>query len=401
MPRSWPRLLGLLLLVSPVAASTQTFEVEEEDDDFSFEGEEEEEDEEAPERLDEDDDLEVEEDEEELEEFVEPEEGGEDLLGEEDPATLPAAGDSEALYRETADRLSRLPADEQLLGWDQYLAQYPNTVFRKRIEARKEELEDILYRDATGSSVAQPETPASGLDAQDREIDFAHAMQLGQLNTRTRIQAGFEWGLPNYINLFADYERAFGQRVSGHVGIRRRYSGYSIEAGPRFALVKSPRTQTIISINPDLHFNTNPSFPAFAPSIAAGKRLGKLDAQLQAGVDFELRSEQTADGTGTTTGLRTRFRGGASFFYAASDTVGFFGETYLNMRQVQPDNAFDGSLFSFNVVTFGMKFFPAVKSRPGEAPIETNIGATVPYMQSYWQYHYGSIMGQFNYYPED
>mgnify|MGYP000206046223 CR=1 FL=1 len=400
MPRSWPAVLGLLLILAP-AASAQTFEVEEEDDDFSFEGEESEE--EAPDRLEEDDDLTVNEDDESLEEFVEPAEGGQDLLGEEDqPRIMGPGGDSEQIYRATVDRLAKMPADEQLLGWDQYLADYPNTVFRERILARKQELEDQLYanpsgrRPTTGNTTGRP-----GVDAQDQELDFAHAMQLGQLNTRSRIQAGFEWGLPNYINLFADYEKAFSQRVSAHVGVRRRYSGFSIEAGPRLALVKSPRTQTIVTFIPDFHFNTNPGFPALSPTIAAGKRFGKLDAQLHGAVDIELRSETDEAGTGTTTGIRTRFHGGASFYYAATDTVGFFGETYLNMRQVQADNAFDGRLFSFNVVTFGMKFFPSVKSRPGEQPIETNVGATVPYQQSYWQYHYGSIMAQMNYYPED
>ena len=30
--------------------------------------------------------------------------------------------------------------------------------------------------------------------------------------------------------------------------------------------------------------------------------------------------------------------------------------------------------------------------------IEINIGATIPFMQQYWQYHYGSVMGQFYYF---
>jgi len=397
MPRSWPAALALLLLAAPVA-SAQTFEVEEDEDDFSFEGEEEEE--EAPERLDTEDDLTVEEDEEGLEEFVEPVEGGEDLLGDDQPqGPRLGTGDSEQIYRATSDRLARMPVDEQLLGWDQYLQQYPMTVFRERIEARKRELEDQLYnKRPTGPSTAQTNTV---VDAQDKELDFAHAMGLGQLNTRGRIQAGFEWGLPNYINLYGDYERAFGQRVSAHAGVRRRYSGYSIEIGPRFALVKSPRTKTIISFNPDFHFNTNPGFPALAPQLGIGKRFGKLDAQLHGGVDLEIRSELDESGTSTSSGLRTRIRGGANFYYAASETVGFFAETYINMRQVQADAAFDGGLFNFNVVTFGMKFFPEMKSRPGEAPLETNVGASVPYMQQYWQYHFGSIGAQVNYYPED
>lgn len=398
MPRSW--LLTVLLgFTSPALAGPDDFDVEDDDDDFSFEGEES--DEAKPERLEEDDDLEVEEDEEALEDFVEPEETGPDLLGEESTTPVLQAGDSEQTYRATEARLARMPADEQLLGWDQYLAQYPNTVFRPRIEARMTELEEQLYRrgPATGSTTGSGS--GTGVDALDQQVDLAHAMQLGQLNTRSRLQAGFEWGLPDYINLFVDYEKAFKPKVSAHVGVRRRYSGFSVEAGPRFALVKSPRTQTIISFSPDVHFNVNPGFPALSPTLAAGKRFGKLDAQLQVSTDIELRSELEAGGLSTTSNIRTRYHGGASFYFAASETVGFFAETNLNMRPVQADGAFDGGLFRFNVITFGMKLFPSLNSRPGERPVEANIGATVPYMQQYWQYHYGSIMGQVNYYPED
>lgn len=394
MPRSW--LLALFIGLSPVAlAGPDDFEVEDDDDDFSFEGEEEET---APDRLETGDDLEVEEDEDALEEFVEPEEGAQDLLGEEPVARPVASGDTEADYRATEQRLARMPPDEQIIGWDQYLQQYPGTPFRSRIEARMAELEDEMYQRRRGGTGDAAGT--AGVDALSSEVDLAHAMQLGQLNTRTRLQAGFEWGLPDYINLFVDYEKAFTKRFSVHGGIRRRYSGFSLEVGPRIALVKSPRTQTIVSINPDIHFNTNPGFPAFSPNIAAGKRFGRVDAQIHFTTDFELRSEEEVGGLSTTTKLRTRYHGGASVFVSASDTVGFFAETYLNMRPVQADAAFEGGLFRFNVVTFGMKFFPSLKSRPGEMPVEANVGATVPYMQRYWQYHYGSVMGQVNYYPE-
>jgi hypothetical protein len=399
---TWPMLLTVFLsaVATPAFAGPDDFEVDDDDDDFTFEDAEEEE-EEAPERLEEDDDLTVEEDEEALEEFVESEEQpAQDLLGEEGTAPVLQAGDSEQTYRATEARLARMPADEQLLGWDQYLQQYPNTVFRERIEARMVELEEQLYRRGAGSGSSGSGSGA-GVDALDAQVDLAHAMQLGQLNPRTRLQAGFEWGLPDYINLFVDYEKAFTNKLSAHAGVRRRYSGFSVEIGPRIALVKSPRTNTIISFSPDVHFNVNPGFPAFSPTIAAGKRFGKVDAQVHVSTDIELRSELEEGGLSTTSKVRTRYHGGASIYVAASETVGFFGETYLNMRPVQADAAFDGGLFRFNVITFGMKFFPSVNSRPGERPVEANLGATVPYMQQYWQYHYGSVMGQVNYYPED
>jgi len=400
--RSW--LFAALLVVPTVGlAGPDDFEIEDEDDDIVFDDEETTEPEDRPDR---EDDLTVDENEDDLEDFtdtVEGEEGEEgeevapptDLLGDDPSANQDLGADSEAIYRRTFDRLSRMPPDEELLGWEEYLATYPNSVFRARIEGRMKELEAEMYavrQPASGSSTGE-------VDAQDQQIDFAHAMQLNQLNPRSRLQVGFEWGLTDYMNLFADYEKAFGQRISAHAGIRRRYSGFGLELGPRFALVKSPRTMTIVSIWPDIHVNLNPAFPAFAPKIGAGKRFGKLDAQVQGGVDLEVRSENDLTG-GTTTKLRTRYSGGVSLFYAASETVGFFGEAYLNLRPVAADAAFDGSTFNFHVVSFGLKFFPGIKSRPGEKPLEVNTGATVPVAQNYWQYHYGSIMGQVNYYMD-
>ena len=384
-------LFAAALCLSSLAHARSDDEIEEEDDDITF-GEETAP---TPPRPTEDDDLTVEEDETELETFTDPQ-GGDDLLGADPNAQLQLGGDTEAIFRKEWERLGALRPDEELLGWEQYLGKYPATVFRARIQGRMEELEAALYADGTRRPTGQ-----AAVDAKDRQLDFAHALQLDQLNPRSRIQAGFEWGLPDYMNLFADYEKAFGKKFSAHAGIRRRYSGFSLELGPRIALVKSPRTMTIVSFWPDIRINTNPAFPSLHPTLGAGKRFGKLDAQAQAGVGLEVRSEATADGAGKTPQLRTRYSGGVSLFYAATDTVGFFGETYLNLRPVAADGAFEGGTFNFHVATFGMKVFPKVPNRPGERPIEVNAGATVPYAQKYWQYHYGSIMGQFNYYPED
>lgn len=324
-----------------------------------------------------------------LEEFRD-EGDGPDLLGEEGRA--PVSGDTEQIYRATQAKLSKLGPDEEVAGWEAYLAQYPNSVFRPRIESRMEELMDQLYE----GGIQRPgsETPVDALKA---EIDFAQPLQLENINPRTRVQVGFEWGLPSYMNLVADYEHAFLRNLSAHAGVRRRYQGWNLEIGPRWALVKSTRTQTLVTLFADLHFNTLPAYPGLRPQLAAGKRFGKLDAQIQGGVDLELRTFLGAGDT-KTTNLQTRFIGGANLYYAASDRVGLFAETYLNMKPVGEDGAFGGALYRFNVVTFGMKFYPANKGDAAEKDLEVNFGATVPYMQQYWQYHYGSIMGQANYY---
>jgi hypothetical protein len=176
--------------------------------------------------------------------------------------------------------------------------------------------------------------------------------------------------------------------------VRRRYLGFNVETGIRWALVKSPRTNTIVSLIADLRVNTIPTYPALRPQLAAGKRFGRLDAQIQGGVDLEYRAWLGPDLETTVRAFQPNIVGGLSMYYAASDRVGLFAETASYMRPLPSEGAFDGGLFRFNIVSFGMKFFPGTKDKDKEV----NVGATVPYMQQWWQFHYGSIMGQFNYY---
>ena len=187
------------LLALPVTASAgpDDFEIQDEDDDIVFDDEEP-----APDdRPDREDDLTVEEDEGELEDFTDqPVDSeatpGADLLGDDPSGNVNLGAHNETIYRQSFDRLSRRTPDEELLGWEQYLATYPNSVFRPRIEGRMKELEAALYAAPSAGRVAQG---AGAADAQDQQIDFAHAMQLNQLNPRSRLQVGFEWGLTDYM----------------------------------------------------------------------------------------------------------------------------------------------------------------------------------------------------------
>jgi hypothetical protein len=386
------RTLGLalgLVLAAPALAQDDGFEL---DDDFDIEGGEEDEEEEQ-ERLEKADDLEstesTEQQDQGLDDFRDTSEDGEEETGEtmdllDEEPVAPDAGDSEKLYRDTEATLKRLGADEQLAGWEQYLASYPTTVFRPRIEARMDELMTELY----SGRISTGDGGNSEVDALRAEIPFSQAMQLENLNPRTRLQAGFEWGLPSYVNLLVDYEHALARSLSVHGGVRRRYQGWNIEGGVRWALVKSTRTDTIISLIGDVRLNANPAYPAFRPQLAAGKIFGeKLHLQLQAGPDLAVQEP-----------FGLRIVGGAAAYFAASDVVGVFAETKLDFKSLGEDQAFQGGLFTFNVLSFGMKFYPKNKNKPESQDVEVNFGATVPYWQEYWQFHYGSVMGQANYY---
>jgi hypothetical protein len=316
------------------------------------------------------------EDDDDLEDFRDKD--GDKLDLEDDDGVGPSA-DTEAYYRKTLDRLSKLDVDEQIEGWEQYLAQFPTTPYRSRIEKQIEDLTDQLYANRPGGRPGET-------DAMDTELDFAHPLQLENFNPRTRFQAAFEYGLPSYANLVLDYEHAFARQFSVHGGVRRRYLGFNAEVGARYALVKSPRTKMLVTAMVDLRANANPFYPGVRPQLAIGKQFGKLDAGLIGGTDLTIHEGVTANVTG-----------GAMLFYSFSDRVGGFAETYAYVRTLGPDELFDGGVFTFDVMTFGLKFYPGKEGSARDK--EVNFGATVPYAQQYWQFHFGSIMGQFNYYP--
>ncbi len=293
-----------------------------------------------------------------------------DLLeGEEDEDVLQAEGaDTAAIYRAALKEMKELPPEEELLAWEEYLRRYPNTRFREQIEARQEELNDIIYNTRIEVPGGQQE------DARHAELDFATGVQIEPIDPRTRARVGVEWGFPSWGNLLAEYEHAITRQFSAHAGIRHRYSGWNLEAGTRYALVKSPRTNMLVTGLLDLHFNANPFFLGVRPQVAVGKRLdvaGGLDLQAQVGTDLEVRSP-----------FSYRILAGINAFLRLSGTVGVFLESTVNMRP-GPEGA---GPFAFNLLGVGMRF------EPRKLPADILFSASAPYYQNYWGYHYGSAM---------
>ena len=296
-----------------------------------------------------------------------------DLLGDDPDPAQPLGTDSAELYRATLDKVRGMDPDEEMQIWDAYLRQHPTTSFRPQIEKRVSELEDALY-DLNRIRTPDPEPG----DADEQQLAFSQGVLLENINPRQRVMVLIEYGLPDYAGFGVDYEHPFSRSVSVHGGLRRRFTGANVEAGARWALVKSARTHTFVTLIGDVRFNLAPAFVAFRPQIAAGKRFGKLDLQAQAGVDIAPRAN-----------LDFRMIGGINATYRASDAVALFAETSVFMSSLSGDFG----LYRFNMFTFGMKFFPRQKAKKPENT-EINLGAAVPYTSAYWQYHFGSLTGQ-------
>ena len=301
----------------------------------------------------------------------------EDEEGDAEDVEIGGPGEDTAdIYRKFLNNMEDLGPDEEIISWEQYLQKYPNSLFRAKIEARIDDISDEQFNERLTRN-------EGGLvDAGQAELEFTTPLLLESIDPRTKLRAGFEWGYPAYINLLLDYEKQLQRDLSVHGGIRNRYTGWNAEAGVRYAFIKSARMQALVTGIFDIHLNTNPVFLGVRPQLGVGKRFGdSLDAQAIFGPDFEL---------GSPVGIR--WLGGANLTYHTADIVSFFAEFSSQMKHLGWDEASNGP-FRFNVVTFGLKIAPK------EHSIST-IAASVPASYAYWGYHFGSIMGDMNYYMD-
>ena len=291
--------------------------------------------------------------------------------------------DTPEIYKSFQAKLERLGPTEEAIEWQQYLVKYPNSLYRSRIEKRVDELESDLYDESVAERYVEKK------DAELSEIYFAQPLFLENIDPRHKLHVGFEMGLPNYLNLLIDYERQIQRNLSAHVGTRQRYTGQNIEAGVRYAFIKSARTQSLVTGIADIHVNTNPGYPAFRPQIAAGKRFTlpnnlKIDGMAQVGTDVLFFK-----------GVDPRMVGGFHVAVIPSPTVRFFLESQIYMK----DFGWENGAFAFNTVTFGLKFFDRKTDEPDR--YEAGVGATVPYYYNYWRQHFGAIAGDFNLYLDE
>lgn len=304
-----------------------------------------------------------------------------DELGDDEIST--EGQDNSAIYRKAVEQAKELRPEEELLHWERYLNKYPNTLFRDRIDQRVNELGDAAYDERI-------DRPGDGYeDAKDREIHFAQPILLENPDPRSRLRVAGEMGFPDYLGVVVDFEYAFLRQASAHVAARSRYTGFSVETGAKYALIKSARTNTLLTGLFDLHINLDPdAYLGLRPQIAFGQRLevlGRpLDLQVQTGLELEARS---------TPGVR--YIGGVNASYQVTDVVSVFAEGSYNLKASKLDLTSAGP-FAFNVLTFGMRFSPAQAKF-----VTVNLNANAPVSYNYWSYHTGAVQVEGNLYLDE
>jgi len=366
---------NLTLLTSASTAWAQ-------DDDW-LDGEDEEE---ETERSDDDvEDIDLEEDPDESKingRTVEGAEGDGLYLGEEyETQQLRGEGEDDAdIYRTFKEELERLDSAEEAISWQEYLDQYPKSIFRPAIEQRILELEAELYGERIEDRYRN-----DGGDGTS-EIKLTQPVFLSNIDPRQKLHAGFELGFPAQFNLILDYEHQLKRELSVHGGLRSSVSGTYFEPGVKYAFIKSARLQMLSTANLDLLLGGN---LGVRPTIGWGKRFTLkndvlLDTMAQVGSEFIF--SPTFD---------PRLQGGFQIAVAPTETIRFFAESSVYMKDITWNR---GDAFAFNTFTFGIKFFDQKNSR--DSKYEVGTATNIPYYYKYWRQHYGSIAGDINWYFE-
>ncbi len=350
---------------------------EEDDEDLFGEGEESETSGESGESgqedvFSEDEDIDFE-DEEEAKDLLEGEESAEERLQQE-------GVDSAEIYRAQVAEVKGSAPDEEIMAWEAYLEDYPNSLFRDTIQARIDTLVGAQFNAIDGLEEQR-------VDAASEEIRFVSPVLMGNLNPRTRFHANIEFGIPGYFGTNVDFEYAFKRNISLHGGLAGRFNGLGVEIGPRWAFVKSTRHQLVATLIGDVRVNLDPLYFAFRPQLGVAKIWGPVQLHAYVGTEVEARQFSTP-----------AVLGGLSISGRVADSVGLFAETQLYFRGLGSDN--DAGYYSFNNVVIGLRFFFGDKKGNND-PFEMALAGGMPYQMQYLGAYQANVMGQFDYYFND
>ncbi len=284
--------------------------------------------------------------------------------------------DTAQIYRDAEAKYRELSLEEELLAWERYLEKYPKTLFRDRVDGRIEDITQLLYEERVPGS----DRGARTQDAAKAELNFLLPVHLSAPDPRRHFTLEASWGYPNWVTFQFDYEHSFFREFSLHAGIDRDLTGLAIVVGPKYALIKSARTGTLLSVSLDLKGNANPGFAGLRPAVSFGQRLRVLDGLdllAQAGVDMELRSPFGA-----------RWEFGFAAELHPNETVSVFFESNSNLKFLG-DEA--NTTFTFMTGVFGLKFVPRKGDKDGNGRVEAGLAADAPYSYHYWGFYRGGV----------
>ncbi len=291
--------------------------------------------------------------------------------------------DTAALYRAAKDSVKEALPQEELIVWEEYLQKYPKSLFRDRVETRMDELSASLFDERVPGS----DRGGRLVDAGKREIDFASPLHLPGIDPHSRLSAGMRMGSQGiaalgYLRLGVDYEHAFTREWSVH-GSATAEGGPLLAVGSRYALIKSARTNSVLSAGLDFNLSSVGALGlGLQPNIGFGQRFdvkSGLDVYAVAGGTFFVPF-------GFPPAWRWLYGLGAEF--RPSEVVYL---TMENSLQLQYTGADEHEAFVFGAQAIGMKFRVKKPDSQGRNMMMVGANVGIPYMRQYWSFYVGAI----------
>jgi hypothetical protein len=309
--------------------------------------------------------------------------------------------DTTPIYRRQLAAVEGMPPDEEVMAWEAYLQQYPNSLFRSQIEQRTDELLSSQYR-------GRPRTEQATIDARKQQLYFVQPLRMPNLNPRSRVNLNLQIGF-GAQTLFtggqADFEWAFLRNVSVHGGFDGTFNGWGIDAGARYAFVKSTKHQLVATIMADARVNLSgtPFFQA-RPTIGLGKIFGPVQLLVSFGADIGTRTPKGVDAFGdvSRTVEPVALLGGLHLAARLAPPVALFVESDFYLRDVgRKDLQGDPGVYAFQTLSFGLRFYPRIKTRPDPDPLELAAAGQVGVVSNYLQPYLGAVSLQGTYYLKE
>ncbi len=291
-----------------------------------------------------------------------------------------ADSEATAAYRALLNRLLEAEPEERMAAWEAYLQEHPDTPFREQVRKHIAEAEAELYGEGIRRGDDGP--------VDKRAIPFPETLVVDNPNPSTRFRGGFEFGLPEWINVFADAEYAVGRQFSGHLGMRKRSTGWTLEMGPRLAVVKIPEPGVVLTVAGDLQVGVDPAILGLRPMFLAALRpVDRLFVEAMVGPSWELNQGVWSP----------RLRTGGYLGFRAAEPVALYVEGATESKFF----GWPGGDLQFHTVGFGMRFYP-VKQAERPDPADVVLGAAVPAYYNYPNYlfHQGAASVQASAYLE-
>lgn len=294
-------------------------------------------------------------------------EDDEELGGEE---ILPPGTDTEPIYRAQVAQMEGLAADEEVLAWELYLEEYPNSVFRDLIQQRV----DALMKEQFSRRIRRDDP--SGKAPRDAEILMVTPSRMVPLNPRTqaRVHLQFGFGVGTFVGGVLDFEYALLRNVSVHGGFTGRLDGWGLEFGSRYAFVKSTKDQLVASLIGDFRVNFQRLGFQARPQIGFGKIVGPAQILATVGAQFGSRAYEPV-----------QVIGGVHVGVRVAKPVGIFVESEFAVSNLTRPQG----VFAFATVALGLKFYPPIKNQPMDV-LELGANGRMPVATKYVQPYLGA-----------